>query len=60
MPTEAPAKSGGGSSRMTDVIKNIEAMCTGQVSYLEGYELDDDFLDLSDEVWILPSELLTN
>jgi hypothetical protein len=39
-----------GGNRMTEVIKNIEAMHNFQMEYLQGYDLDDNFIDEDDDV----------
>lgn len=40
-------------NRMTEVIKNIEAMHNFQTEYLNGYDMDDDFIDEDDDVCAL-------
>jgi hypothetical protein len=42
---------GVGVNRMTEVLKHIEAMHNMETEYLDGYDMDDDFIDEDDEVF---------
>lgn len=39
-----------GINRMTGVLKNIEAMFNYENDLMDGYDMDDDFIDEDDEV----------
>lgn len=49
---EVPVKSAK-RDRMANVIKNIEMNLNGRMDYLEGYDIDDDWVDPEDlEVFV--------
>jgi len=41
-------EAGGDANRITGVIRNIERMYTGELEYLDGYDMEDSFIDKSD------------